>query len=172
MMFPLDFDRHLNYISLEDNHKSAKDYEERVKHHLHEEVEYGAILCPFKSKHIDFDIGPFVTTDRLDSQWRCTIVDLSWPYGTSVNAGVQKDTYLNSNFVLTYPSVDQIVNRIIQLGSGSLIYKLDISCDFRQIKVDPGENIVGHKIGGIIISINRSHFGFRHGSFLLRKSEQ
>ena len=28
--FPLDFDRSLKLISVEDNHKSAKDYEEHV----------------------------------------------------------------------------------------------------------------------------------------------
>ena len=53
-----------------------------------------------------------------------------------MNAGVQKDIYLNSRFALTYPSV---VYKILQLGPGSLIYKIDISHAFRQHKVDPGE---------------------------------
>ena len=55
-----------------------------------------------------------------DSQWRSS-VDLSWPCGASVTTGVQKDIYLNSKFALTYPSVDQIVNKLLQLGPGSLI---------------------------------------------------
>ena len=54
-----------------------------------------------------------MTRDRPDSQWRRTIVDLSWPCGTSVNA---VNTYLNSKFALIYPSVDQIVDIILQLG--------------------------------------------------------
>ena len=36
--FPLDFDRSSNLISTEENHKSAKDYEEHVEHYLQEEV--------------------------------------------------------------------------------------------------------------------------------------
>ena len=68
--------------------------------------------------------------DKPDSQWRHTIVDLSWPCGASVNAGVPKDTFLNSKFALIYPSGDQIVNTIIQLGPGSLINKINISHAF------------------------------------------
>ena len=125
--FPLDFDRSLDLISVEDNHKLAKDYEEHVEHYLQEELYHGAILGPFKSKPINLHVSPFMTRDKPDSQWRRTIVDLSWPGEASVNAGVQKDTYLNSKFALTYPSVDQIVNRILQLETGSLIYKTDIN---------------------------------------------
>ena len=31
-VFPVDFNRSLKLISVEDNHKSAKDYEDHVKH--------------------------------------------------------------------------------------------------------------------------------------------
>ena len=117
-----------------------KDYEEHVNHYLQEELDHGAILGPFKSTPINLDVSPFMTRDKPDSQWRCTIVDLSWPCEASVNAGVQKDTYLNSKFALTYPSVDQIVDRILQLGLGSLIYKMDIVRLFRQLKVDPEDS--------------------------------
>ena len=46
--FPLDFDRSLKLISVEDNHKSAKYYQEHVNHYLQEELDYGTILGPFK----------------------------------------------------------------------------------------------------------------------------
>ena len=101
----------MNLVFVEDNHKLDKDYEEHVKHYLQEELNHGAILGPFKSKPINLHVSPFMTRDKPDSQWRRTIVDLSWSCGASVNAGVQKDTYLNSKFAITYPSVDQIVNR-------------------------------------------------------------
>ena len=55
-------------------------------------------------------------------------------------------------FALTYPSVDQIVNRILQLGPGSLIYKIDISRAFRQLKVYPGDiDLLGLKMGDYYI---------------------
>ena len=75
--FPLDFDRSVKLTSVEDNHKSAKDYEEHVKHYLQEELDHGAILAPFKNKPINLHVSPFMTRDKPDSQWRRTIVDLS-----------------------------------------------------------------------------------------------
>ena len=167
--FPLDFDRSLKLISVEDNQKSAKDYEEHVNHYLQEDLDYGAILGPFKSKPINLHVSPFMTRDKPDSQRCLTIVDLSWPCGASVNAGVQKDTYLNSKFALTYPSVDQIVNRILQLGPSSLIYKIDISRAFRQLKVDLGDiDLLGFKMGDYYID-QLVPFEFRHGSFFFEK---
>ena len=65
--FPLDFDRSLKLISVEDNHKSAKDYEEHVNHYLQEELDHGAILGPFKSKPINLHVSPFMTRDKPDS---------------------------------------------------------------------------------------------------------
>ena len=50
--FPLDFDRSLKLISVEDNNNSTKDCEEHVNHYLQEELDHGAILGPFKSKPI------------------------------------------------------------------------------------------------------------------------
>ena len=70
----------MKLISVEDNHKSAKDYEEHANHYL-QELDHGAILGPFKSKHINLHVSPFMTRDKPDSQWRHTIVDLSWPCG-------------------------------------------------------------------------------------------
>ena len=55
--FPLDFDRSLKLISVEDNHKSAKDYEEHVNHYLQEELDHGAILGPFNSKTINLHVS-------------------------------------------------------------------------------------------------------------------
>ena len=125
--FPLDFDRSLNLVSVENNHKLAKGYENHAEHYLQGELQHGAILYPFKSKPIKLHGSLFMTRDKTDSQWRHIIVDPHWPCGASVNAGVQNNTYLNSKFELTYPSVDQIVSRILQLGPDSLIYKIDIS---------------------------------------------
>ena len=136
---------------------------------MQEELDHGAILGPFKSKPINLHVSPFMTRDRPDSQWRCSIVDLSLSCGASVNAEVQKDTYLNSNLALTYPSVDQIVDRILKLGPGSLIYKIDISHAFRQLKVDPGDiDLLGLKMGDYYID-QSVPLGFRHESFFFEK---
>ena len=49
---------------------------------------------------------------------RRVIIDLSWPQGASVNSGINKNTYLESQFDLTFPSVDDITNEVKRLGRG------------------------------------------------------
>ena len=62
-----------------------------------------------------------MTREKADSDLRRTIVDLSWPIGQSVNSGIAKDMYLGAKFLLNYPSVDNIIDRLIQLGPGSMV---------------------------------------------------
>ena len=66
-------------------------------------------------------------------------MDLSWPQGASVNAGINKLFYLNSDFDLTFPTEDDITAELKCLGCGALLYKVDVSRAFRQVKVDPGD---------------------------------
>ena len=63
------------------------------------------------------------------------IIDLSYPYDHSINAGVAPDYYLGKDFILTLPNVDIIINEIRKLGRGSYIFKVDISRAFRHIKI-------------------------------------
>ena len=107
--------------------------------------------------------------DKPDSDTRRTIVDLSWPEGQSVNAGVQQYKYLGSGFVLNYPSIDDIAKRIIGLGPGSLLCKVDISRAFRQLKVHTGDNnLLGLKLDSYYID-ESVPFGYRHGSIFFEK---
>ena len=167
--FPLDFDTNTVLTSTEENHASAKQFPSHVETYIQEEIKHGAMLGPFEHKPLTLHVLPFMTRDKPDSDTRRTIVDLSWPKGQSVNDGVQKDKYLGSDFVLNYPSVDDIVKRIIELGPGSLLYKVDISRAFRQLKVDPGDiNLLGLKLDSCYI--NQSvPFGYRHGSIFFEK---
>ena len=54
-----------------------------------------------------------------------------------LNASVQKDVYLGTQSVFNYPSIDSITSSLVKLGPAPLIYKVDISRAFRQIKIDP-----------------------------------
>ena len=40
---------------------------------------------------------------------------------------------------LTFPTVDDITTELKKLGHGALLYKVNILCAFRHIKVDPGD---------------------------------
>ena len=40
-------------------------------------------------------------------------MDLSWPKGLSLNDGVFKYTYLDTDYTCTYPSVDNITESLL-----------------------------------------------------------
>ena len=69
-------------------------------------------LMPFwvRILHIKSLYIPIYPQEKPGANSRKVIVDLSCPHGASVNAGVDPDTYLGSEFLLTLPSVDYITN--------------------------------------------------------------
>ena len=79
-----------------------------------------------------------MTRDKAGSNARRTIIDLSWPKGASVNDGVLKDSYLGTDFQMHYPSVDTIIQQVIETGPAARIFKVNIRA-FRHIRIDPGD---------------------------------
>ena len=67
------------------------------------------------------------------NKWRL-IIDLSHPQGKSVNDGVQKDLCS-----MAYISVDDAIRKIITLGKGTLLAKMDIKSAFHLIPVHPAD---------------------------------
>ena len=66
-------------------------------------------MRPFTEPPIsDLHISPFLTRDKPGAKSCKVVVDLSFPHGASVNTGVDPDTYLGSEFLLTLDSVDYI----------------------------------------------------------------
>ena len=125
--------------------------------------------APFKQLPFHCNVSPFLTRDKPNSNNRRVILDLSFPPGNSVNAGVPKDRYLGSYFELKYPSVDDIVHSLKQLGPTALLYKIDISRAFRHIRIDPGDlDLLGIKHGDYFID-GTLPFGFRHGSVFFQR---
>ena len=144
-------------------------FSEHVDEYIKEELSHGAMLGPFDKKPVHLHVSPFMTREKQDCHFRRTIVDLSWPKGQSVNSGVSKDVYLGTKFLLNYPSVDNIIQRLIQLEPGSMLFKIDISRAFHQLKVDPGDiDLLGLKQSSYFID-QSVPFGYRHGSIFFEK---
>ena len=102
--FPLGFNRLCPLKHDKVNHKSAVDFPQDVEKYIQEERSYGAIIGPFQEAPIQsLHYSPFMTRHKPNSDTRRVILDLSWPRGESVNAGVEKDGYLGSDFKLTFP---------------------------------------------------------------------
>ena len=115
--FPLDFNRQCPLRCEKGNHSSASEFPEDIEAYLSEEGKHKAILGPFETNPIvGGHSSTFMTRHKPNSDHRRIIIDLSWPLGVSVNAGIDKHTYLNSEFELTFPSVDDITDQLKHLG--------------------------------------------------------
>ena len=167
--FPLDFDRSGSLQSTYLNHSSALKFPDHVQNYIGTEKKYGAILGPFDEYPFPCHVSPFLTRDKPNSNNRRVILDLSFPQGKSVNDGVQKGIYLNTYLELNYPSVDAVVNCLKALGTEALLYKIDISCAFRHIRIDPVDlDLLGLKYDQLFIDCTLP-FGFRHGSVFFQR---
>ena len=100
---------------------------------------------------------------------RRIIVDLSWPHGASVNTGIDKLSYLNSEFDLTLPTVDDITTELKRLGRGALFYKVDVSRVLRHVKVDPGDYDLLDLIWKDHYIDSCVPYGSRHGSQIFQR---
>ena len=62
------------------------------------------------------------------------ITDLSFPPGTSVNNGIKPESTS-----LSYIKVDHIASKIVQLGKGTQISKMDIEEAYRMVPIHPDD---------------------------------
>ena len=163
--FPLDFNRQCPLRFEGENHASATDHPADIDAYIQEERHFDAILGPFQENPIKGGhCSPFMTRYKPR-----VIIDLSWPLGASVNTGIDKNTYLGSDFELTFPSVDDITNALKCLGRGAFLYKVDVGRAFRHVKVDPGDyELLGLQWNGTYIDTCLL-FGTRHGSQIFQR---
>ena len=81
--------------------------------YIAEESQFGALLGPIYSNPItNGHISSFMIHQKLDSERRHKIIDLSWPLGASLNAGIDKTSYFGSSFDLTFPTIDDVTDEL------------------------------------------------------------
>ena len=76
-----------------------------------------------------------------DNGSRQVILDLPYPRGHSVNSHVDKDKFDHSSFVLKFPNIDHITEDIVQCTGECLLFKIDVVCAFRNLRVDPVDSL-------------------------------
>ena len=100
-------------------------------------MQHNALAGPFKTMPFKpFHYSPLLSCPK-EGDSRKIIVNLSYPEGHSVNSNILKDEYDGYKFQLSYPSVDNIVDHIANSNDNLLLYKLDISSAFRNLRNDP-----------------------------------
>ena len=113
-----------------------------------------------------------MSREKSDSENRRVIVDLSWPKGHSINDAVESDNYMGVDFLLTLPTIDNILNAVKKFGKSCYIAKIDVSRAFRHVPLDPKDiNHVGLFWKDYFIEKSLC-FGFKHGSQLFQRLSQ
>ena len=171
--FPLDFDRSGLLGQTLDNHTSANEYPDPVDKYIQEEISHNAMLGPFEIPPFDLHVSPFMTREKVGSNKRRTIIDLSWPKGLSGNDGVSGSVYLGTHFQLKYPSIDLMVSHLNALGPAAKIFKIDISRAFRHVRIDPGDiDLLGLRVRDQYYADLALPFGFRLGSIFFFETQR
>ena len=144
--WPMDCSLSQPEYSVFRNHKGARDFSDYLCVYLQQECAKGRMAGPFSCPPLtNFMVSPLNTVPKSDSLERRIIVDLSWPFGTSVNDCIPKDTYLGQPILLQFPTVDSICDLVSQVGGGAHIYKRDLRQAYRQFPIDPHDfNLLGY----------------------------
>jgi hypothetical protein len=110
------------------NHKGGLNYADHVDEFISKEVSLGAALGPFNSNplFLPLQLSALNTVEKHDSMERRIILDLSFPEGSSVNAGIVKGEYLGKLWDLTYPTIGDFSAMIQAKGKNCLLYKRDL----------------------------------------------
>ena len=138
--FPLGNTKKLGSNVIPKNHTGATQFGREMQRLLNKEVQNGATLGPFKSTQLpNTCFSPLNSVPKKDSADRRLILDLSYPDGGSINDGIDKDWCFGFYDKLELPSIDALANRVAELGSGCLLFKVDLIRAFRQMKICPGE---------------------------------
>ncbi len=129
-----------------------------VEEYLAKELRNGRIteLCPSESAGVVVSRFGVIQKRGQTNKWRL-ILDLSYPSGSSVNDGISRE--LSS---LHYVSIDTAVRRILELGRGALLAKVDIAHAYRNVPVHPDDRqLLGMQWNGRLFVDKALPFGLR-----------
>ena len=115
---------------------STHEHAQVVDDYLANELEKGRILGPFPKgflSQIQISSLGVIPKKSNPANWRL-IMDLSSPEGASVNDGIAPELCS-----LSYISVDLVADRVVALGRGSFLAKMDVQEAYRLISVHPDD---------------------------------
>ena len=157
------------------NHSSATNFPDHVDKFIRTELKHEAIMGPFENSPFSpwYRTNPLMTRPKRDSQDRRVILDLSYPEGASVNAQIPSQSLLDAAFKLRLPTPKQLADRILTLGPGCHLFKIDLSRAYRQLRSDPrdwpflGINWARGRYVDAAIP-----FGLRHGASACQRTSE
>ncbi len=143
--WPINRDRGVpDPLKASTNHVKAVGTTGPIDEYLLKEIEKGTMVGPFTDIPFSERVGvsPINVRARPGEPNRPRIIlDLSYPLGEAVNDGIPVDSYLQQGFKLTYPTTDELAERIVEVGPQCKIYKRDLAWWFHQLSVCPGMSV-------------------------------
>ena len=116
------------------NLKSVLQFPEKTKEKIDSEIELGRIAGPFANKPIEnLKVSPIGIIPKTEGRWRL-ITHLSYPEGNSVNDFIDPN-----QCSVAYTSLDEVFQKIAELGTGNNLAKMDIKSAFRLLIIHPGD---------------------------------
>ena len=137
---------------------SAREKPEVVRSYLEQECAEHRVVGPLDPAQFPFvHISRFgVIPKSTAGKWRL-IVDMSDPEGASINDGI-----CESVCSLTYVTVSDAVQSIMQLGQGALLAKVDIKSAYRNVPIHPEDRwLMGMSWEGALYIDTTLPFGLR-----------
>ena len=109
------------------NHTSAADIKDHVVPFMAKEGELGAMIGPFE--RLPFSpwchLSPLMKRLKKNSLAKRIIMDLNFPLGAIVNAGIRKGYYQGTPFSFTLPTITTLSDRLGLSVEGS--YYIDLA---------------------------------------------
>lgn len=117
------------------NHKSALDNPDAVQLFIDKECKASAMLGPFSLPPFQpwCQLSPLMTRPKKGDAGVRVIIDLSFPPGKGVNAGIQKNIYEGQYREYTLPAVSDLADLVKYLGQGCMMLKCDLARAYRQL---------------------------------------
>ena len=113
--------------------RSMEEHRDVVQMCVDGERQTGRVFGPFDRDQFPMvQVSPFgVIPKSALGKWSL-ILDLSSPEGFSVSNGVDKDLCC-----LSYMSVDEVAERVVEVGKGAMLVKFDLKAAYRNVPVHP-----------------------------------
>jgi len=139
--------------------QSAEENPQVVRDYLEAERKQGVLLGPIEWSEIpELHLSCFGVIPKLShpGKWRL-IVDLSHPESRSVNDGVNRELCS-----LQYARVEEVVWKLLGLGPGAQMAKIDIRSAYRMVPVHPQDRfLLGMQWEGQVYVDTALPFGLR-----------
>lgn len=171
--WPVNYTANQLPVSADKNHSSALSYADHVQHYVNTELRYHAIAGPFRNNPFlqPLICCPLQTVPKRGASKRRVVMDLNFPPHASVNIGIPDSSYLNEPYKLRLPGIDRLIEFILQLGQGCLLYKLDLQRAYRQIPIDPKDyHLLGFRFNNLLYFDTRCPFGLKTSAMICQRT--